>query len=114
MHRMRRFRDGDHAEFSLRRVDQLEKHKYCCVYMLNFSPGAERKFPWECLLRWENTVDAHARVPFSVRDEKNDSDHMDFSARLTGQKILVRFENQYRARTFSPGWIAPLAESLSM
>ena len=44
--------------------------KYCCNYMLNFSRGAKRKFPWEILLMSENTVDAHAGIPFSARDEK--------------------------------------------
>ena len=44
--------------------------KYFCDYMFNFSPGAKRKFPWGISLRCENTVDAHARVPFSARDEK--------------------------------------------
>ena len=61
--------------------------------MLNFSPGAKRKFPGESLLRCENTVDAHACVPFSARNEKHDSDYMDFSARLAGLKILAPFEN---------------------
>ena len=61
--------------------------KYCLGYMLNFSPGAKRKFPWESLLRCENTVDAHARVPFSARDENNDSDYMDFLARLAELKF---------------------------
>ena len=37
--------------------------------------------------------DAHARVPFSARDEENDSDYMDFSALLAGMKILSRLEN---------------------
>jgi len=60
--------------------------------MLNFRPGIKRKFPQASLLRCENTVDAHARVPFSAQDEKNDSDYMDFSARLTGVKILAWFE----------------------
>ena len=59
--------------------------------MLNFSPGSKRKFPWESLPRCENTVDSHARVPFSTRDEKNDSDYMAFSARLAGLKILALF-----------------------
>ena len=45
------------------------------------------------LLRYENTVDAHARLPLSARDEKNNSDYMDFSARLAGLKILARFED---------------------
>ena len=67
--------------------------KYCCDYMLNFLPGVKRKLPWESLLRCENTVDAHARVPFSARDERNDSDYMDISARLAGLKILARFKN---------------------
>ena len=67
--------------------------KYCCDYMLNFSPGAKRKFPWESLLKCKKTVDAHARIPFSARDEKNDYDYLDFSARLAGLKILARFEN---------------------
>ena len=61
--------------------------------MLNFSLGAKRKFPWQSLLRCEYTVDAHASVPFSTRDEKNDSDYTDFSARLAGLKILACFEN---------------------
>ena len=72
--------------------------------MLNFSPGA--KFAWESLLRCENTVDAHARVPFSARDEKNDSDYIDFSVRLVGLKILAQFEDTglgflARAESFS-------------
>ena len=54
--------------------------------MLNFSPRAS-------LLRCENTVDAHARVPFSARDEKHDSDYMDFSARLARLKVLSHLEN---------------------
>ena len=41
----------------------------------------------------ENTIDAHARVRFSARDEKDDSDYMHFSARLAGLKILARFED---------------------
>ena len=44
------------------------------------------------LLRRENTVDAHARVPFFGAGEKNDSDYMDFSARLAELKIQARFE----------------------
>ena len=44
-------------------------------------------------MRCENTVDAHARVPFSARAEKNDSDYMGFSARLAQLKILARFEH---------------------
>ena len=67
----------------------------------------KRKYPWESLLRCENTIDTHARAPFSARAEKNDSDYMDFSARLAGLKILARFENTglgFSAR----------AESLSM
>ena len=39
------------------------------------------------------TVDAQARVPFSVRDEKKYSDYVNFSARLAELKILARFEN---------------------
>ena len=44
--------------------------KYCCDYMLNFSPGAKLKFPWESLLRFENTIDTHARAPFSAWADK--------------------------------------------
>ena len=44
--------------------------KYCCDYMLNFSLGTKCKFPWENLLRCENTVNAHARIPFSTWPEK--------------------------------------------
>ena len=44
--------------------------KYCCDYMLNFSPGAKLKFPWESLLRCENTIDTHACAPFSATAEK--------------------------------------------
>ena len=53
--------------------------KYCCDYMFNFSPGAKRKFPWESLLRFENTIDTHARAPFSARADKMkwyDSDYI--------------------------------------
>ena len=60
--------------------------------MLNFGPGRKRKFPQASLLRCENTVDAQAHVPFTAQDEKNDSDYMDFSARLTRVKILAWFE----------------------
>ena len=70
--------------------------KYCCDYMLNFSPGAKRKFPWESLLRCENTVNAHARVPFSARAVipfRLHETFSDFQARLAGRKILARFEN---------------------
>ena len=56
----------------------------------------------------ENTVDAHARVPFSARADIHDSDFMDFSARLAGLKILARFEHT------GLGFLAPRAESLSM
>ena len=41
------------------------------------------------LLRCENTVDAHARVPFFGPGEKNDSDYMDFSARLAELKFEI-------------------------
>ena len=64
--------------------------------MLNFSPGAKRKFPSESLLRCENTVNAHARVPFSARAEIPFRLHetcSDFQFRLAGLKILARFEN---------------------
>ena len=44
--------------------------KFCCDYMLNFSPRAKRKFPWENLLRCENMIDAHAHIPFSARAKK--------------------------------------------
>ena len=54
-----------------------------------FQPG--RKTQWQSSLRCEYTVDAHASVPFSTRDEKNDSDYTDFSARLAGLKILARY-----------------------
>ena len=70
--------------------------KYRCDYTLNFSTGAKPKFPWqiwESLLRCENTVDAHACVSFSARDEKTDSDYVCFLARLAGLKIQGRFEN---------------------
>ena len=63
--------------------------KYCCDYMLNFSLDAICKFPWENLLRYQNTIDVHACVPFSVQAEKNDSDYIDFSACLPGLKILA-------------------------
>ena len=33
-----------------------------------------------------------ARLPFLAQDEKNDSNYMDFSARLVGLKILALFE----------------------
>lgn len=52
--------------------------KYCCDYMLSFSPRAKRKFPWVNLLRCENKIDAHARSFFSS-GWGNDSDYMDFS-----------------------------------
>ena len=41
--------------------------KFCCDYMMNFSPGTKRKFAWENLQRRENSIDAHALVPFSAR-----------------------------------------------
>ena len=78
---------------------------YCCDYMFNFSPGAKRKFPWESLLRCVNTVNAHARVPFSTRAEIPFGLHetfSDFQARLAGLKILARFEHTglgFSART---------------
>ena len=73
-------------------------------YMVTFSPGWNivglhaqlqpgRKTQRESLLRCKNAVDAHARLPFSARDGKSDSDYMDFSARLARLKILARFEN---------------------
>ena len=61
--------------------------KYCYDYMHNFSPGTKRKFPWESLLRCENTVNAHARVPFSARAEipfRLHGTFSDFEARLAG------------------------------
>ena len=61
--------------------------------MLNFSLGAKRKFPWVSFLKCENTVDAHARIPFSARDGKNDSNYMDFLAHLARLKIQARLEN---------------------
>ena len=67
--------------------------KNCCDYTLNFSPGAKRKFPWESFLRYENTVNAHARVPFSARAEilfRLHETFSDFQARLAGLKILAR------------------------
>ena len=70
--------------------------KYCCDYMINFSPGAKRKYSWESLLRCENTVSAHASVPFSARAEipfRLHETFSDFQARLAGLKILGRFEN---------------------
>ena len=69
-----------------------------------FQPG--RKTQWQSSLRCEYTVDAHASVPFSTRDEKNDSDYTDFSARLAGLKILAWFENTglgFLARYFQIG-----------
>ena len=70
--------------------------KHCCDYVLNFSLGAKRKFPWESLLRCENTVNAHARVRFWARAEilfRLHETFSDFQARLAGLKILARFEN---------------------
>ena len=72
--------------------------------MLNLIPGAKRKLPWESLLRCKNTVDAHARVPFPARDEKNDNDYMEFFS------LFGRAENRspiwrYRAKIFGTGWI---------
>ena len=64
--------------------------------MHNFSPDAKRKFPWESLLRCENTVNAHARVAFSARAEipfRLHGTFSDFEARLAGLKILARFED---------------------
>lgn len=108
------FKSHARAEISLRppgwNIPPPTGLKYYCNYMLNFGPGIKRKFPQASLLRCENTVDAHARVPFSAQDEKNDSDYMDFSARLTGVKILAWFEGT----GLSPGWIAAQAESLFM
>ena len=92
--------------------------KYFCEYMLNFSPGAKRKFPWESLLRCENTVNAHVRVPFSARAEipfRLHETFLDFQARLAGLKNLAWFENTwlgFSARAelrpglnCAPGWI---------
>ena len=65
-------------------------------YMLNFSPDEKRKFPRESLLRCENTVNAHARVPFSARAEipfRLHGTFSDFQSRLAGLKILARFED---------------------
>ena len=61
--------------------------------MLNFSPGAKRKFSWERLLRCENTVDADARVHFSARDEKNYPDYMVFFSQFGQAENLGRWEN---------------------
>ena len=69
--------------------------------MLNFSPGAKRNFPRERLLRCENTVDAHARVHFSARDEKNDSDYMAFFSHFG------LAENQGRCENTGLGLLAP-------
>ena len=38
-------------------------------------------------------VQKHYSAPFSARTEKNDSEYMDFSARLAGLEIQARFEN---------------------
>ena len=83
--------------------------KYCFDYMVNFSLGAKRKFPWESLLRYENIANAHARVAFSARAKVPFRLHetfLDFQARLVGLKILARFENtglgfSARAESFS-------------
>ena len=68
--------------------------KFCCDYMMNFSPGAKRKFALENLLRCENTIDARAHVPFSARPEislRLQGLFAHFSARLAGLKILALF-----------------------
>ena len=82
--------------------------KYCCDYMVNFSPGAKRQFPWESLLRCENTIDTHARAPFSARTEEMieitwlflkilarfENTGLGFSARLTALKFQTGFWNK--------------------
>ena len=78
--------------------------------MLNLSPDAKHKFPRENLLGCKNTIDTHARAPFSA---ESDSDYMDFLARLGGLEILARFENT-GLMIFSRGRNAPRAESLFM
>ena len=62
--------------------------KYSCDYMHNFSPGAKHKFPWESLLRCDNTVNAHARVLFSARAEIISS----YPASLRRRTVLVNFQ----------------------
>ena len=72
--------------------------------MLNLSPGAKCKFPYESLLRCENIVNAHARVPFSALAEipfRLHETFSDFQARLAGLKILAQFENT--GLGFQPG-----------
>ena len=79
--------------------------KYCCDYMLNFSPCAKRKFP--SLQKRENTIDAHACVPFSARDEKKRKRLHGFFSLFGRAENLTWFENT------GLGFLAR-AESLSM
>ena len=65
--------------------------KYCCNYMLNFSPGPKRKFSRQNLLRCKNKINAHARASFSAQTEKNY--YMNFSVRFAGLEVLAPFEN---------------------
>ena len=90
----------------------LTELKYWCDYMLNFSLGAKRKFPWQNLLRCENTIDAHARVFFSARAEKIIAIIWIFQPMETGWKSLPGFRDQ--ARIFTPTRESARAETLSM
>ena len=58
------FQPGRKTQISVRKFTEVRKHNRCACSRSFFSPG------------W-----------------KNDSDYMDFSARLAGLKILARFEN---------------------
>ena len=85
--------------------------KYCCDYMVNYSPGAKRKFPWESLLRCENTIDTHARPPFSARAEKRIAITWIFQPGLNCgfSKDLL----QKPGWNFSPRWNSPCNQALS-
>ena len=70
--------------------------KYCCDYMLNFSQGAKRKFPWEIFTEvrkhslctcWRSYF-GPTEIPFRLQETFSDS-----RASLAGLKILARFEN---------------------
>ena len=91
------FQPGRKTQISVRKFTEVRKHNRCACSRSFFSPG------------W-----------------KNDSDYMDFSARLAGLKILARFENTglgFSARAelrpqkpvwnFSPGWNSPCNRALS-
>ena len=63
--------------------------KYRCDYSAQFQPSRKTQIS----MRKFTEVQKHYSAPFSARTEKNDSEYMDFSARLAGLEIQARFEN---------------------